>query len=221
MIGSGFVYREKPDGTLKCMGFSNRQIKHDKIVEIPEYEDGKKVSEIAETAFQNDSMERLFLPRSIKKIDKYAFHKCPNLKHVVIGGMEIIQIEEGAFQECKSLTDFEKFGYIELVGHSVFANCTSLEKVDPCCINKIPEYSFWGCRNLNYFSFMSKNLIVEAFAFENCNDLKEIDILHDFQFHESFWNILKKAKITCEDSCKMNELAYLGCEIYGLDELPF
>ena len=56
----------------------------DKILAVPSYIDGIKVTEIADDAFSSDTLESVVLPEGISKIGWFAFRECPSLRYVTI-----------------------------------------------------------------------------------------------------------------------------------------
>lgn len=44
------------------------------------------------------SCVEFFIPKTVEKIHKYAFYKCPKLQEVILQGNTII--EEDAFKDC-------------------------------------------------------------------------------------------------------------------------
>ena len=112
-----FYYKEKKDGSLCLMKVYGQY----GVVEIPETINGKQVSEIGPYCFSYskvedsffytesidgielscDEIEEVYLPRSIQKINSYAFYNCRNLKKLKI--YEIKELGSDVFMNCLSL----------------------------------------------------------------------------------------------------------------------
>lgn len=112
-----FYYKEKKDGSLCLMKVYGQY----GMVEIPETINGKQVSEIGPYCFSYskvedsffytesidgielscDEIEEVYLPRSIQKINSYAFYNCRNLKKLKI--YEIKELGSDVFMNCLSL----------------------------------------------------------------------------------------------------------------------
>lgn len=72
-------------------------------VEIPSVIDNHIIVGIGKNAFsENEELEFVELPANIRRIEKYAFEGCTNLKEINLNeGLEVI--DEGAFAFCYSL----------------------------------------------------------------------------------------------------------------------
>lgn len=68
-----------------------------KLICIPEFIDGKSVSEIRENAFYRcKSLEKVIIPKSVEKVGHHAFYECSSLETAIIEG-SINTVEEGSF----------------------------------------------------------------------------------------------------------------------------
>ena len=101
-------------------------------------------------AFSGCGFETITIPDGVVTLEKSAFARCPNLKHVTLpeglreiceyafyrcGALEQIQfpgavqrIYDSAFQDCIALTSIEIPGNVWLVGGEIFRGCTSLQR---------------------------------------------------------------------------------------------
>lgn len=104
------------------------RIEGNQTIEVPKHIYWFKVTSIEESAFENnESIEVLVLPESIRRIGFAAFAGCINLKNV-------------------NLSD-----NIVYIGNSAFANCDSLEAIHiPIGIDTIPGRAFMGCDQLSF-----------------------------------------------------------------------
>ena len=94
---------------------------------------GTRNIQISWAAFEKTTLETVNIPSSVKRIEKYAFNECRNLKNVTIS--------EG----------------VEEIGYSAFAK-TALESIKiPESVKNIDSYVFFNCNNLIEVTFKSNN----------------------------------------------------------------
>lgn len=129
----------------------DKYIGKDETVVIPNEIEGYVVVAINIAAFaQNETMEKVVLPDSVKYIYDRAFAACSNLKEVVFG---------------KNL---------ELINYEAFENCTSLQYVNlPENLKEICYSAFYNCSSLTKI-FIPKSCTKYSFTFQKCSSLKEI-----------------------------------------------
>jgi hypothetical protein len=124
-ITKDFFYILNKDNSCVLTGISTINVEH---LEIPNYIDGKKVSEIAEKAFhdRNDIISATI--NSVETIGKYSFANCSRLETVTImEGTE--RISPSAFFACKSLRSITIPSTVEFVGTFAFQDCTNLREI--------------------------------------------------------------------------------------------
>lgn len=148
-----------------------------KTLDIKDKYKGKKVVEIADSAFKDyTNLETIYMPEKIKTIGDYAFANCTSLKDVDINE-KVKTIGSHAFENCESLENAYMNGKLKIIGDYAFANCKSLESIDiNKKINKIGLHAFENCTSMkNVFMFGSPKEIGD-YAFYNCKKLNSIDI---------------------------------------------
>ena len=120
---------------------------------------------------EHPNIEEVICHEGVEKIEKYAFHKCPSLRRVIMPGVKVV--EKGAFYLCSALTYID-CGKLEIIGEMAFMECTSLSSLDLPSI-KILEYSaFISCRRITIAKF-GKNLeSIRDRTFVNCTSLERI-----------------------------------------------
>ena len=111
-----------------------------KDVFLPEEIDGCPISDIGNSAFENnDNVEHVTLPKQLKGIRKSAFRNCKNLKTIDIPS-SVSVIEEYSFANCTSLKSVSLLNDIIVILDKAFDGCTQLEKINMpgtyCCLNK-------------------------------------------------------------------------------------
>jgi len=83
-----YEYELRSDGDVKITSYKGT----DKVVEVPEQIDGKKVVELASKTFNYSQVSEVTLPGSVKNIPRYLFYNCSSLRTVVISeGTEVIE----------------------------------------------------------------------------------------------------------------------------------
>lgn len=111
-----------------------------KNVFLPDEIDGYPISDIGDSAFENnDSIEHVTLPKQLKNIGKNAFKNCKNLKTIDITA-SVNLIEDSSFINCTSLKEVSLLNDVLVIFDKAFDGCTQLEKFNMpgtyCCLNK-------------------------------------------------------------------------------------
>ena len=96
-------------------------------VVIPEYIEGKKVTELRGT-FYLSTVESVVLSKGIHTIGMQAFLKCENLKSVMLSP-NLKTIETEAFSGCTALKELALPDSLEEMGYMAFNGCTALKYV--------------------------------------------------------------------------------------------
>ncbi|MDR2052982.1 MAG: leucine-rich repeat protein, partial [Treponema sp.] len=87
---------------------------------------------------------------------------------------EVTEIDDSAFQYCKSLTNIN-FSKATSIGNSAFIGCSSLLEVSFPTVTSIGEQAFYGCRRLVTVSFPEVTSI-DNYAFSNCSALPGVSL---------------------------------------------
>ncbi len=132
----------------------------------------KKLNKIGESAFRNCISLTDFDISHVDKIEfgKNSFKNCPKLKSMDLSKATLI--DEGAFEDCKSLDVKEINGEIR---KNAFYN-TSISYVDYIAQNPIiRKQAFWGCKSLKAFNIHGTfTNDLEENAFYNCEELESV-----------------------------------------------
>ena len=125
------------------------------------------------------SLERVEIPKEVKRVGASAFDGCVSLT-----GLELPDgvgdVGASAFKGCKALKNpIELPNSVTNIGASAFADCTGMEAVDwhwwPWRINEISSSLFKGCTGLERVDGISSNIgRIGASAFEGCENLSSI-----------------------------------------------
>ncbi len=168
----------KADGTYIIKGYNG----HEKDVVIPETIKGIPVTEIdTYSMWDNQTMETLTFPSTLKKIGNGAFAICEKLKTVYFSeGLQ--EIGPSAFSGCTSLTDVVLPQSLLKIRDSAFNLCSSIKKIEiPASVEKLEGSTFYGCTSLTEIGFGGVKEI-GMMAFCECTALKSITIPAQIEF---------------------------------------
>ena len=154
-------------------------------VAIPKEIDGKPVTIIDQNTFKdNASITSIYIPSTIKKIDKSAFEKCTALETVtLVNGLETIGWN--AFYNCEKIKNIEIPDTVTMLDgttneriyqnpeHGIFGRCTSLETVViGKGVSEIPSYCFQNCTSLKRITIPGNVKTIGNAAFTYCTNLE-------------------------------------------------
>lgn len=187
-------YRLMSDGNIEICGYTKAQ----SSITIPSEIDGRKVTKIAEGAFENctalkdllnwadltyiganafkgcTGLKDISIPGETTFIGESAFEGCKSLKTVILWG-EPTSIEKNTFKGCTKLTDISLPSSVKYISESAFENCTSMTTViiwgD---ITSIGKNAFRSCSSLDDISIPGSCKVIEESAFEGCTDLDTV-----------------------------------------------
>lgn len=150
---------------------------------------------ILENTFDNClSLETLYLPETITEF-KSDLKSCISLKSIDFSGGVKSYISEMRLPKLKSV----KFNSgTEILGKSIFEDCTSLESVEfPKTIKVIGKHAFSNCLMLTNVNFPDSLIEIGESAFLNCQSLTSIDLPPNIETvsPESFQGCIKVEKI--------------------------
>lgn len=111
----------------------------------------------------------------------YAVKKCTatilNSFPGIVNGISIVEIKDGAFAGCSTLSEVNIPDTVKKIGSNTFVGCTSLKKVTlPPAITKIPDNTFLDCSLLTEVVLPDNLTEVGNMAFGNCKSLTDIDL---------------------------------------------
>ena len=117
-----------------------------------------------------------------------------------VGGLVIREgttyISNGAFQNCKGLTNVSIPGSVAFVDDDAFHGCTGLTSVTIADgVKRIGEYAFYGCSELNYINIPPSMAKIDRSAFFGCKKLNAVHLTNlttwfGIDFFDSFANPL-------------------------------
>lgn len=94
-----------------------------------------------------------------------------------IDGYPVTTIRDGAFRECKYITNVILPDYVTYIGDAAFLNCSRLTKITiPDGVKYIGDYAFGNCVSLTSIDIPSGVKYLGSYALADCTNLAEITI---------------------------------------------
>lgn len=160
---------------------------------IQEVDLNEGLEQICQGAFSVSDLSSLYIPASVKKIERMAFFKLntnPNPGYesknhfesvTVADGSQLDYIVDAAFGGNSSLKSFTFNGSTTLtkIGANVFNNCKALTTFDvPASVDRIDNGAFSGCEGLETINFAnaSKLTIIGEQTFQDCSKLTHVEL---------------------------------------------
>lgn len=198
----GLAYTLNEGGTYTLTGLTDTSLTE---IYIPEYFDGKPVTEIAENAFASGSdITEIFVPASISAIGKGAFAGCTALQSLAVPFIGNARGAEGEaallgwlfsdtpMSGCTLVYQYySEYGMsaahipdsltevtvtdAENIGYGAFSSVTSLQSVS-ITANALGERVFYDCASLAEVELCSGITAIGQSAFARCVALQEIAI---------------------------------------------
>ncbi len=149
----------------------------------------EKLETIGSYAFENcvRLAGGMIFSESLTHISRGAFHGCGfdklNLLGINRDGSNYVDIDAGAFENCRSLTTVKLPRNLKTISASLFKGCEKLVDVTiPEETTKIMGSAFGGCISLRRIVLPKGVSQIESKAFDGCSALQEI-IIH-FQYRQ-------------------------------------
>ena len=186
---------------------------------IPETIHGIAVTDIAERAFQevfsgDNNIHVVTINASIQLIPSGCFSGAWITSISIPDTVKVIG--EGAFSNCRELTEIHLPENLEKIGEQAFSWSGIQELVIPNKVREISELAFIHCRHLKHISILG-NQYMGSLSFEDCYELEEV-ALSDEIIPVSFQNCHFLGSVRLPDG--MTEIvkdAFLNC--YSLTEI--
>ncbi len=163
------------------------------------------VTTIKEGAFNEyPQLEMVYLPASIRSVEKLAFYGCENLKQfkgdvasddgrvIIIDGElcayapkymhsytipnQVLSIGEYAFYGCNELTEVIISDGVNEIKNCAFERCSNLRKVEFSRVDVIGERAFAKCSFLEELDLPETLNKIGDSAFMDCDNLRRVDV---------------------------------------------
>ncbi len=151
----------------------------DTEVRIPDTIEERPVTVIAEKCFaENDQLTRIIFPTYLKKIERWAFSGCCNLKGDLVLPEGLEEIGGNAFFGCCVAEKLVLPSTLKSMGQHAFSCCENLsgDVVIPEGITKIERCVFYECRNLESVTFYDNVEVIDEEAFRGCVMLTQLEL---------------------------------------------
>ena len=126
--------------------------------------------------FANHPTLKSFTFKNIKNTGSYILYGCGLLTSVSLGTM-MVEIDDYAFANCKSLSAIDIPASVTTIGNSAFRNCNWLTSFTiGKGVETIGGYCFAGCISLDDFTIPGNVTKINNYAFSNCTRIKKITI---------------------------------------------
>ena len=164
------------------------------------YIDGTKVTDLAipegvtrigNNAFAGCSLQSVTFPDSLESIGSGAFYTCSGIEEITIPD-SVTDIGKGAFSGCSGIKSLK----VPFIGkNEIGSNCLGYffgadsyavqenrvpesltEVVITGNIDSIPNFAFYGCRNLQKILYPDSIKTIGSNAFQNCSDLRSVNV---------------------------------------------
>ena len=123
---------------------------------------------------QNSKIERIIIPKRLKKIGSQAFQNCSSLKKIVFQD-DVFEIGEHAFCGNPSLTEVYLPNGLQQISDGLFSVCTNLLYVHiPKSVTNIGARAFGDCLSLQFLVIPDDVISIGEAAFDHCNSLRYI-----------------------------------------------
>ncbi len=196
-------------------------------VVIPEKINGKPVTGISETAFQESDysavrITSVVIPETVTSIGRLAFAYCKFLRTLEIQGNGLKTIGNQAFDQCSSLQSVKLPGTVQSMGEYAFAGCQAMTSINiPVDLVSVGLSPFSGCSNLQYVTIDEGATILPSFAYRS--SLKAIVLpLSITTIEESqFSGCSGLESVEIKGAVKtIGEMAFYGCSLLKEVILP-
>lgn len=146
----------------------------DANVKIPSKLGGAPVRKIGPSVFEcNSDIVSVNIPNSIWYIEHSAFGGCPNLT-TITGAKNVVDIYEGAFENCLKLSVYPFSNKNDFIGYSAFRK-SAIRSVSLTDVSFIDEFAFEYCNGLTSVT-IPDGCNVRMGAFAHCESLASVKL---------------------------------------------
>ena len=130
------------------------------------------ITQIPDGAFKNTSINNYFLriPSSVTTIGAYAFANTSITGTLTF--QDVTEIGEGAFENCKNISDLN-FGFsLKKIGDKAFNGCTfPINLSIPNTVTEIGNYAFYKCGEIRKLTLPTSLERIGSYAFADCKNI--------------------------------------------------
>ena len=217
------------DGKVKIIQYlgSNTEIV------IPNYIEGKPVTQIGYEAYENSPKAHLFvnsasitkviISEGIEIIGDRAFSECMALKSVTIPN-SVTSIGQGVFGACMALENITIPGGVSTIPLQTFMMCSKLESVTLLDgIESLGDRAFYSCGALKSIIIPDSVTSVGANVFTSCSKLESVTLSKGMTNigRYMFTSCTSLKNITIPDNItSINDYAFAGCSSLESINIP-
>ena len=136
--------------------------------------DSCQLTAIGASAFANNRLEQIALPKTVRTIGTRAFESCKTLKTIDLGD-SLTAIAGHTFEHCDALEEVKMPNTVKSIGAEAFSNCYNLQEIALSdSLTSISNYAFWQCRNLRRMRIPDMVTTIDYCLFDQCVSLEEV-----------------------------------------------
>ena len=123
-----------------------------------------------------DGKGQMVFDGDITHIGEGAFYDCRSLTNIQIPN-SVTSIGEDAFTWCENLTSIEIPNRVTSIGNSAFSCCENLTSIEiPNSVTSIGEWAFYSCSKLTSVEIGNSVTRIGDGAFNGCSNLTSVEI---------------------------------------------
>lgn len=164
-------YRDLDDGTVAVAGLFDKEITE---LDIPEYIEGRTVTEIDLYAFNKSDLKTVSMPDTVKVIDRGAFRKSDRLNSIELPS-GVTEIGKSAFLGCGALKSINIPASVTQISDKTFKK-SGLTGVsfDGDSVTSIGDEAFYGCSELGSVTISTSLESIGKKAFMKCSAMTSL-----------------------------------------------
>ncbi len=154
-------------------------IDHLPVLSLRGVADDQVSTAIAEGVFEDQSIQTVMIPETVKVIGHKCFKNCQNLKSVTIASnSSLTDISGRSFENCTKIEEIDLSStQVKAIGSSAFRGCANLKSISfSNTLKKIQEKAFYECSSLLEVNFPESLTDVGGGSFAYCTSLKKIEV---------------------------------------------
>ena len=180
-----------------------------KILSVPEYVGGIRVTSVGKSAFENSDMVSVNLPDSVTVLGEKAFRNCRSLEHVTAAG--VTEIPDYCFYIDNKLSSL-KLGTLVSIGNYAFNSCSLIneDNLDLSSVESVGNYGLYktGFNRLEIYNIQHFG----EYSFSNCSSLVSV-VLPNVKIVQSkaFRDCANLASVRLDNALQLDDAAFAFC----------